>query len=344
MRNYVNICYKSASNELLDGFKDTLPDGLEGLSDISKLSEVGIDSLLGEIAHLIEGHGGEIFSFFLLLFGVTLIMFFAELSPYSLGAVSSVAVGAISSIVIFYALYPVILSAEQALSDLSAFFSALTPLIGSMLALGGGASSAVSTSFGMQLTLWLMGTLGGEIMPLLVSAMFATSAIGSVGEGAVSRIAKSVKGIFSRLMGIMVAALAGVLALQTYISVSADSAAMRIARYAAAGVIPVVGNAVSGALSTLAGGLMHTGSIIGAGSVVAIVATALSPLVMLLLYKLCFHICSTLLEFGGKGTGVSCISGFSGALDALISVYIMTMIIYIFEIVVAVWGGASILG
>lgn len=344
MPGNINNYSTEVADELLNEFEKILPGGLSGMSDIATLSNIGIDSLLREIAYIIEGEGGEIFSFFLLMFGVTVLMSFADMSMYALGGVTRVAVGTVSALVVFSAMYPVIMSAIEALKELSAFFSALTPLIGSLLALGGGVATSASASFGMQLTLWLMGMLGVSVLPSLVTAMFAISAVGSGSDGVGARVARAIKNTFTKLLGVLTASLAGVLALQTYISVSSDSAAMRVAKYAASGMIPVVGNAVSGALATLGGGLTLTGNIIGAGAVASILITALAPLTVLLLYKLCFYICSTFLEFGGNGGSVSCISGFSGALDALISVYIMTMIIYIFEIVIAVWGGASILG
>ena len=76
--------------------------------------------------------------------------------------------------------------------------------------------------------------------------------------------------------------------------------------------------------------------------VMAILAVALSPLVMLLLYRLALGAAN--LVSGVLGGGVSCISGISDALDALISTYVMTMIIYIFDIITIVIGGVSIIG
>jgi hypothetical protein len=88
--------------------------------------------------------------------------------------------------------------------------------------------------------------------------------------------------------------------------------------------------------------LSYAGGIIGAGSVLAILSIALSPLILLLLYRIAMSCAGTLCR--AVGGGVSCISGMAEALDALISVYVMTMIIYIFDIVAVVMGGASMLG
>ena len=208
--------------------------------------------------------------------------------------------------------------------------------------LSGGSATAASCASGLNITLWLTGLLSERLLLPVVVAVFVGSAASSVLGGASERVGVGIVRGFKRLIGAIGAIVAAVFGLQTYISVAADSAAIRAAKYAAGGLVPVVGSTVSGALSTLAGGLYSLGGVIGASSVAVIVAMALSPLVLLLLYKLALYVCTLFLEFSGVGGG--CISGFSSALDSLISVYVMTIIIYIFEVVMLIWGGKAILG
>ena len=117
---------------------------------------------------------------------------------------------------------------------------------------------------------------------------------------------------------------------------------MRAARYAAGGLIPTVGSAVSGAISTLVGGLSAVGGIIGASSVFVISAMALSPLVMLLLYRLAFYLASLVGEF--SGFRCEAVEAFSSALDTLVSVYAVTTTVYILEIILLISGGNAVIG
>lgn len=339
---FVNRTLYNSTDELLSDFYDLLPPELSGGGE-SVLSHLGADALIGDVFATLEGAGSRIVSFFLMLIGLALLLSLAALPPGRLGAICEGAVGVIASFAILMSLYPLVSEAVGAIAEVSEFFSLLVPLLLSYLSLGGGITTVSSASLGLQFTIWLMGILTRLLSGIAV-AMLAISAMSSLGESGVTRIAKGIKNAFSKVMGALTAILTGTLALQTYISASADSATIRMAKHAAGDMIPVVGGAVSGALSTLSGGLSYVGSVVGGGAVAAILAISLSPMVLLLLYKLCLTLAVTFAEFTGKGGGVSCFSGFSAALDAVISVYAMTTIIYILEIVTLIMGGEMIFG
>lgn len=344
MIKYVNKCYLDAGEQLLDEFGSILPEGMESLGEYEGLSGLGVDKLLSEIYAIANGAGSEIISFFLLLFGIGVLIAVASLvrAPYD-GIVSG-GVAAVSSFAIFMSIRPLYESVFMALGEINSFFSALMPVIASGLALGGAVNTSGTAAVGMQITLWLVGTISEILLTPLIAAIIATAASASFSGIGAGRVSKGIKNAFTKSVGAVGTVISAVLALQTSISAAGDSAIIRAAKYAAGNMIPVVGSAVSGALSTVTGGLLYAESIIGVGSIVAIVSIALSPLVLLLLYKLCFYVVGLFLEFATKSGGVSCISGFSGAIDAMIAVYSMTIIVYILEIVMLVGGGASLLG
>lgn len=343
MENVNNSYQNTAVSELGQEFLDVLPDGYEGIGDAGELSALGIDSLLAEIGATVKEGGGEVLSFLFLIFGVTLLVSLVSLVCAPMQRAASGGVSAAASLAVFGALYPMVSSAVGALRSMGEFFGALVPILTSFLALGGGAGTASGAATGLGITVWLLGLLSGKLLLPIMTAIFATSALSSAFGGASARVAESIKRAFTSVIGILTAAVAALFALQTYVSVCADSVAMRAAKYAAGGLIPIVGGAVSGALSTLAGGLGSLGGVIGGSSVAVIALMALSPLVMLLLYRLAFYLCGMLGDILGGGK-CGCISAFASALDTLIAAYIMTTIIYIFEVILLIWGGNKIFG
>jgi stage III sporulation protein AE len=244
----------------------------------------------------------------------------------------------------FSALYPLFFSVCEALGAISDFFGGLIPVMTAYLAFGGAGGTAAGAASGLSLTLWLTGLTGERLLMPMTAAVFASSAVSSAVGGAAERSNASIGRSFKRIMGAVCAVVAAVFALQTYVCSAADSVSVRAAKYAASGLVPSVGGVVSGALGALCGGLSMLGGLIGASSVAVIIAMALSPLVLLLMYKLSLYICTLYLEFTGTDTKGSPIGAFMGALDTLISVYVMTIIIYIFEVIVVVWGGRSVFG
>ena len=343
MKN-VNISFRyDAVSELSESFADILPEGYSGLSDADGLSALGPDALFSEVICAIADGGGRVMEFFLLLLGAVMLSYLA--SSFSSGT-SGIVEGGVSAAVsasIFSAMYPLVSSVSEVLGQLGEFFSALAPILTTMLALGGGASTATAGGYGMSVTVWLLGLICGGLLPSVMAATFATSALSASLGGGAETISRGIGNALGRIIGIIGALSAAVFALQTYVVASADSVALRAARYAAGALIPTVGSTVSGALSTLVGGLSYTAGIIGASSVAVISLISISPLAVLLMYRLAFLVCSLLASVIGKSTA-RCISAFGSVLDMLISVYVMTTMIYIFEILILIWGGERIFG
>lgn len=342
MDNVNNYYQNTGISELWERFVAILPDGFSSFSDPGSISSLGPDALLRELAACAGGGGGEVFSFFVLLCGAVLLGSTVRLLGAEMRSAASGAVSAVLSLLIFGALYPLFLSVSASLSLVGEFFGAAAPVLLSYLVLVGGGVTAASSAAGLNATVWLLGGISKNFLLPMTAAVFATSAVSSSFGGAAAGISGSIKKIFGRAAGIVGAAVSALFALQTYISSASDGAAMRAARYAASSLIPTVGGAVSGALTTLVGGLSAVGRVIGASSVAVLVTMALSPLVMLLLYRLAFYLASLVGELAGAPSSV--VTAFSSALDTLITVYVMTTLVYIFEVILLVSGGGAVLG
>lgn len=340
---YANNSYqKDAINSIINSLADALPDGFEEYSDPSGISLVGPDGLLHELLCVLSGASGELGAFCSVVVLSTLLIALASFLSSGRGGLAFSGVSLSVSLMLFSSLYPLFSSVAETLSALGGFFSALLPVLLSYLSLSGGVATAAVASGGAGLTLWICGAASGSLLLPFVSAVFASSALSALG-GSSERLALRLKKLFVGTVGAIGFALGSFFALQTYVSVSADGFAIRTAKYTAANIIPIVGQTVSGALSALTGGISMLGGRIGAAGVSVIVAISLSPLVILLAHKLVLYLASLTLELvGAEHSGV--MTAFIGALDSLISVYVMTTIIYIFEIIVIIWGGESIIG
>jgi stage III sporulation protein AE len=342
MINVNNYLYNDCVKDLKEDFSAILPEGYEELGELSG-ARLGIERILLDLmTELAEGKG-RIGEFFLSLLGAAILLALigrirSPLSePISRGSSAIVGAGVIAM------LYPLFSGVVESLAELGKFFSALAPILTAFLAFGGGEGSAVSSSYLLSLTVWITGLVDGGLLLPVVGAVIGTSAIAYSLGGPATAIASTVKNIFSRSVALVGALLGGVFALQTFVTASVDNATLRAMRYAVSGLVPIVGSTVSGAMSTIVGGLSGVGGIIGASSVAVILSIALAPLVYLLLYRLAFALAAFVTDMlGGEATDT--VKGLAGSLDVLISVYVMTTIIYIFEIIVVILGGNMIFG
>lgn len=330
-------------------FQETIPDGVDKPSDKEDIiSGVGIDALLSEITSALSGECGNAVAFFAMIFGISMLVAVSETSfpieNQSFSKRVSAAVAMISSVMIFEGIGPLCFTVKESLVLLTDFFSSLIPIFTAILTAGGNINSAPVQALNMNITLSLIAKIATSLLLPLCFAFFSLALASSIDDGAVSAVAKGIKGLFMWLLGISTTVILAAVSMQSMIAGAADSAYLRAAKYAASGMIPVVGSTVSSALATLSGGLSYVKNAVGISSVFIIICISLSPLISLLLRRFAFSVSVSFLEYMGSTGGVRVFSSFRAALDALISVYVISVIIYISEIIVFIKCGVEIFG
>lgn len=328
-------------DKIVENFRDILPEGYEENADIGGAAEsLGVKRILGSILGEISGKRGDVVTLLLTLVGVSLIGSLASLYETETGAFSSRAVGCVCAALLFERLSFLVVGAVGSLEEIGDFFSAVIPVCVAVNSLGASPTTATTQALGMGVTLGIYSYLSSSVILPLVSAVFVSSAASSV-DATFGRIAKGVRSAFLWIMGIFTTLVGATFSLQSVISASADSAVIRSARYAVSGTVPIVGGAVSGALGILTSGVAYARGIVGGGAVAVMLSLILSPLVTLLLYRVCLKagiLFASAISTDGVG---SVLSAFLGALDVLIAAYTLTATVYIVELVAFLKGGAA---
>lgn len=336
-----------AANEVPEGylseFDGILPEGYEDFSDADKLSSlVGIDALLSVIIGAVTGEGTALGAFFLLLLGTLALSHLAAAFKTPLSDTVDAAVSTVSALLVFGALFPVFSEAMQTVTALSSFFSLAVPIMTGITLAGGGVASSAVQAVGMNFTVSIVGALASRAFVCVAAFAFSLGLISSFGDEGAAALSRGVRSVFGWLLGIVTALVVGALSLQTVISSATDSAAMRAAKYAAQGIIPVVGGTVSGALSTLATGLSYAKDIIGSGAIGVMLVSSLSPLVVMLLYRLALSVAASLADTLSSGGAMRSLSAFRFAADTVIALYSLSVLTYIFEIILFMKGGVGV--
>lgn len=335
------------AEDFWEEYLEAVPDGSAVGESEDIINGVGIDSLLSELVGAVGKGAGSAASFLVMLLGAAVLIALSDTIGTDSGALSghaSVGVTVISAVLIFGRLGEVIFSVSESLRQLSVFFSAIIPVMSGILLAGGNINSSAYQAFNMNVTLSAVSYVANTLLIPLVFAMFAIALMSSLEGGRISSVAKSLKSAFMWVMGIGTTVVIGAVSMQSIIAGAKDSAYLRAAKYAASGMIPVVGGVVSSALSTLAGGLIYVKSAVGVSAVMVIVGLSLAPLITLLLYRFALSVSISFLDFMGSSGGVRSFTAFRSALDCLISVYALSCVIYISEIVIFIKSGVSALG
>lgn len=336
--------------EILTDFYSVIPSEYAELKEQDRLiSNIGFEAIVADILAAFSDTRGSTVSFFMLLFGFSVLIAVASevndlgiSSKNSVGPVAEAAVCTLSSAVIFSSLYGVTETVRGSLESICDFFGSLLPIVTAVCAASGEISSAAVQATNMNITLAIIGRVCVKGLLPLSFSLFSLALVSSLGGGGIASVAKGIKNIFMWGVGIVCTVASAAVAMQSVVASAADSASLRAARYAASGMIPIVGSTVASALGTLSGGLAFIKSTVGATSIAVILSLALAPLVSLLLYRLAFSICIIFLEFLDSSGGVRCFSAFRSALDAIISVYALSVLLCTVELVVFIKSGVSV--
>ena len=330
---------------ILDELEGIIPDGVEHDGD-GTVELVGVGAIFDAVLGAINGESGRIMPAVFTLFGLAILIAVADsgsaIGCDSIGKTTSKMILIPISVSIFSTVYALCAEVRDSLSSIADFFGSAIPVLTAVNAASASVSTAAVQSANMSITLSLMERLAvGALMPLCF-CMFSLSFISTLSDGGgLCSVSRGVKSIFMWCVGIISTVLAAVISIQSVVASAKDSATLRAARYAASGTIPIVGTAVASALATLGGGMAVVRSTVGGSCIGVILALALSPLVLLLVYRLGVALCVALLEFCGSSGGVRVFSSFKSVVDCLIATYSVTVLVAIIEFVVFMKGGAE---
>ena len=333
---------ESKINSIIDEFYHALPEEFGDITDIQSAGErVGVKSVLGGVIRAVKGRGSEISVFLLTLLGISMMSTLGSLAGSEIGTYSTRAVGVVSSALLFERLLFLVTGATESLNEIGDFFGAVIPVSIAVNSFGVSPTTASMQAVGMGVTLGAYSFISRKVLTVVASAIFVTSAASGI-DPMFSRISKSVKNVFLWLIGIFSVLVGATFSLQSVIAASADSAVVRGARFAISGSVPIVGNTVSGALGIVTGGVSYARGLVGGGAIAVIITLMLTPLVTLFLYRICLRIgiflCSICSVDGLEGV----LASFSGAVDAILATYALTITVYIVELLAFLKGGASI--
>ena len=314
----------------LEKLREILPEGmsqevnLETTEDVSRL--VGFPYILSLIYGGFADKLPSALAFLASLFGMSLLGGMSSLlsdgfEVSSMKKATKVVLSAILALVLYEITAPALSRAFSAISDICRFTSLLVPIMGGIYVAGGNYTASATQSGALTWLVAEINALAGGPLRSLLSACFAFTLLGALGTGIdTAGLGKSLRQIFLTVMGVMATLFSGSLALQTALSASADSVAMRTAKYALGQMIPAVGSTVSGTLSTVAVSLELVKKAMGAGGIGILLTLLLPPLIELYLLSVSLNLAKSFCSLLGFSQGEKTFSDFKSIFDMSIGV------------------------
>jgi len=210
---------------------------------------------------------------------------------------------------------------REAIAELDTYSKALLPSMAAAAAASGQPTAAIArqaaTAFAGDLFITMSGRL---LMPLLYVYAALITLNAALPQDILKRLAGLVKWMVTGLLALGLTAFTAWLAISGVIAGQADSLAVRGAKAALSGAVPVVGGIIGDASEAVVAGAGVIKNTIGVFGLFVVLGTVLSPLIMLgtryLIFKLGAALCGTV----GDETIAGYIDGIAGLYAMLLAI------------------------
>lgn len=230
--------------------------------------------------------------------------------------------------------------ARGTIGEMTNFMYAITPVLFSVMAAGGGMATAAIVH---PLLISSVGLVGGLVSNLVFPLLMFTGILGMVNHLVesfrVNKLARFFKQAANGLLGIMMAVFIGVITIRGFTASVADSLSLRTAKYFSSTFLPVVGSAISDTMEMTAGCAAVLKSGLGVYGLGLITLVTIFPLLKILAVAVIFQMTGAVIQPLGN-------SRLSDALQTIGDVFFhlfgaVTVVGLMFYIALAILVGAA---
>ena len=234
--------------------------------------------------------------------------------------------------------------ASQTLSAGAVFLLTFVPIFAGIMAICGQLTTA--SVFGASLTAagQFFTYIMASILTPLVSCVLGISTAGAISPDLkIDRMAQMVKKTVNWALGLLVTVFVGLLSLQSFISTSADTVALKAAKFAVSNSVPIVGGAVSDALAAVRGSLHILRGSTGTFGIIAGLVIVIPTLVSVLCYKLALGLAASICDIFGVSRLTSLLKSGESVMTiifAMLFCFTLLMVISV-AIMLMIWNGTA---
>ena len=236
-----------------------------------------------------------------------------------------------------------VISAATTVEAVSTFMLTFIPVFAGIVAINGQITTATiynAVLIGASQVFSQLCTM--FIMPMS-SAILGISAAGSVnGDLHIDRLAELIKKIVFWGLSLLVTLFVGLLSLQSFVTVSADNVTMKAAKFAVSTTIPIVGGAVSEALSTVKSTMGIMKGSIGTFGMISGALVILPSLVSAFCFKLALFIAGAVSDLFGTKALTELIKSGECVMSIVIAVLFCFMLLLSVSTAVILFSGAGV--
>ena len=244
-------------------------------------------------------------------------------------AVAKVALGVVSTVSTY-------------ITYLCAMMNAMLPVMGAVHLSSGTVSQMAVNSSAMMLYITVTENLCREFFVPAAGALLAlTVASGAFKHINIGGLAAAVKKWVITVLAFAVTVFSFILGIQTSLAKSADTLAAKTVKFAVGSSVPIVGGAVSDALTTVSASLSMIKKVTGGTGIALILIILIPVLASLLMNKLMMLVCKCSADILGCESASAAVADADAVLSIFTAVAVMSAVLFVFAVTLFMNSGIS---
>lgn len=223
--------------------------------------------------------------------------------------------------------------AADALSAGSSFLLTFIPVFAGIMAITGQLSGATAFAGVLVAAAETFSVVMTTVLVPLTTCVLGVSVAGAVNPDLkVERLAEAVKKIAVWVLGLMTTVFVGLLSLQSFVTSSADSVAMKAAKFVVSGGVPFIGGAVGDALAAVKGSVSVVRASTGTFGIIAALMLIAPPLISAVCVRFSLTLAAAVSEMFGtdKLTSlIKCGESVMSVIFAMMSAFLVLAVVSI---------------
>ncbi len=225
-----------------------------------------------------------------------------------------------------------LLRTAESLRQIQVFMAGFVPVFAAFLAAGGSvAGSGTYQVFVLFLTETVMQLTNSILFPLLQMGTAAGIADALNPRLRLETVVSGFRSAVTWLLGTVMALFSALLSVRSFVASAADSLAAKSVRLLTAGMIPIVGSAVSDAYGTVQGSIHLLRNGTGAVGILVMIWMILPPLLSLLIYRGIFRLMQLFADLSGTEALAKLFRNLQAILSAAFAMLTCSAVMLIFS-------------